>query len=81
MAEFLVQDTSLSAVADKIREKTGDSGKLEFPNEWMSALDKVGSGGSTFDVSVCGFIPDYEHGYATAELTDVFTASAVGAIK
>ena len=39
MSEYIVQSSSLKAVADKIREKTGDSAPLEFPDEFITAID------------------------------------------
>lgn len=43
MARYLVQETSMTAVADKIREKTGITTPLEFPYGWIAALDTLGS--------------------------------------
>ena len=39
MSEYIVQDSSLTAVANKIREKTGGSAPLEFPDEFVAAID------------------------------------------
>lgn len=39
MTEYIVQDTSLTAVANKIREKTGDVAPLEFPDEFVAEID------------------------------------------
>lgn len=41
MTEYIVQDTSLTAVANKIREKTGDIAPLEFPDEFISEIDRL----------------------------------------
>lgn len=41
MTEYIVQDTSLTAVANKIREKTGDVALLEFPDEFVSEIDRL----------------------------------------
>lgn len=41
-----------------------------------------GGGGSTFETSAVGRIPEYDHGFATAELNgSIFEASAVGAVN
>lgn len=41
-----------------------------------------GGGGSTFETSATGCIPEYDHGYATAELNgSIFESSAVGAVN
>ena len=42
MSEYIVQSSSLQAVANKIREKTGDSAPLEFPDEFITAIDGLG---------------------------------------
>ncbi len=41
MTEYIVQDTSLTAVANKIREKTGDVAPLEFPDDFITAIDNL----------------------------------------
>lgn len=42
MTEYIVQDTSLTAVANKIREKTGGVAPLEFPDDFITAIDSIG---------------------------------------
>lgn len=39
MAKMMVEDTSLTAVADAIRAKTGASEALEFPNGFIDAIE------------------------------------------
>ena len=75
-------------IADAIRETNGTSGRipaLEFPDAIRSnsggGAGGGSGGGSTFGASASGRIPDYDHGYATAELTDVLTTSVVGVIE
>ena len=46
MAEYLVQDTSLTAVADAIRSKGGTSEALAFPAGFVSAIAAIEAGGS-----------------------------------
>ena len=46
MAEYLVQDTSLTAVADAIRGKSDVSGSLVFPGDFVSAIEGISSGHS-----------------------------------
>lgn len=46
MAEYLVQDTSLTAVADAIRTKGDTSGSLVFPGDFVSAIEGISSGHS-----------------------------------
>lgn len=45
MAEYLVQDTSLTAVADAIREKGGTTAPLSFPAGMADAVRSIQSGG------------------------------------
>lgn len=45
MAEYLVQDTSLTAVADAIREKGGTTAPLSFPAGMAEAVRNIQSGG------------------------------------
>ena len=50
MAEYLVQDTSLTAVADAIREKGGTTAPLSFPDGMAKAVREIPSGGT--DISL-----------------------------
>lgn len=55
MAKTLsVKDSSLTAVADSIRKKTGKTNKLTFPAEFVSEIESIttGGGGSTPAVEV-----------------------------
>lgn len=45
MAEYLVQDTSLTTVADAIREKGGTTAPLSFPAGMAKAVRNIQSGG------------------------------------
>lgn len=49
MANYIVSDTNLTAVADAIRAKTGGSASLEFPDDFVSEIGSI-SGGSSVDV-------------------------------
>lgn len=58
MAEYLVQDTSLTTVADAIREKGGTTAPLSFPEGMASAIRNIQSGGgdlSSVDVYIADF--------------------------
>lgn len=52
MTDYIVQGESLAAIADKIREKTGDTADLEFPDEFITAIDSLGGQIVTPDDSV-----------------------------
>ena len=41
MAEYLVQDTSLEAVADAIREQGDTTDELTFPNGFVTAIENL----------------------------------------
>lgn len=58
MADYLVHDTSLTAVADAIREKGGTTAPLSFPDGMASAIRGIQSGGgdlSSVDVYIADF--------------------------
>lgn len=50
MADYLVQDTSLTAVADAIREKGGTTAPLSFPAGMAEAVRDIQTGGA--DISL-----------------------------
>lgn len=56
MAEYLVQDTSLTAVADAIREKGGTSEPLGFPEGMAAAVRSIQSGGD-LSLGITGATP------------------------
>lgn len=45
MANYIVQDTSLAAVADAIRAKAGGTEKLVFPAGFVEAVEGITGGG------------------------------------
>lgn len=51
MALRKVNESSLTQVADAIRQKGGLSGKLEFPNDFVSAIGSMETGGGGIDTS------------------------------
>lgn len=46
MSEVIVQESSLTAVADAIREKTGTSGTMIFPEGFVEAVGGISAGSS-----------------------------------
>ena len=50
MADYIVSDTSLTAVADAIREKTGKSGQMAFPNGFVSEVEGIEKGATANEV-------------------------------
>lgn len=66
MANYLTNTEELTAVADAIREKTGESGSLIYPSGFVSAIEGI-SGSSTIHLTInndAGFITT---GYYTGE--------------
>ena len=58
MAEYLVQGTSLTTVADAIRERGGTTAPLSFPDGMAEAVRNIQSGGgdlSSIDVYIADF--------------------------
>ena len=56
--KYLVQDTSLTTVADAIREKGGTTAPLSFPAGMAEAVRNIQSGGgdlSSVDVYIADF--------------------------
>ena len=47
MANYIVSDTNLTAVANAIRTKGGTSAPLEFPDDFVSAIGDIQTGGGT----------------------------------
>jgi len=76
LSNYVVSDTSLTAVADAIREKGGTSGTLAFPDGFVSAVEAIETG-----ITPSGTIQITENGtvdvtnYASAEV-DVESAGA-----
>lgn len=47
MANYIVSDTNLTAVANAIRTKGGTSEQLEFPDDFVSAIGDIQTGGGS----------------------------------
>lgn len=69
MASYVVSDTSLTAVADAIREKTGKSAQMAFPNEFVSEVEGIESGYS---------LDDLLSGIEPSGVVNINTASNIG---
>ena len=46
MANYIATDTELTAVANKIRSKTGSTASLEWPDGFVSGINSISGGGS-----------------------------------
>ncbi len=71
MADYLVQDTSLTEIADAIRERGGTTAPLSFPSGMASAIRGIQNGGGDLS-SVDVYVADFT---SNADLT--ITAGAV----
>lgn len=47
MSEYIVQESSLKAVADKIRERLFDNSDLEFPDGFIAGINRIGEAPAT----------------------------------
>jgi hypothetical protein len=47
MTDYIVAGADLTAVANKIRSKGGTSAQLEFPSEFISAIEAISGGGGS----------------------------------
>lgn len=47
MADYLVTDTELTSIANAIRTKGGTSASLEFPQEFVQAINDIQTGGGS----------------------------------
>lgn len=77
MATKTVQDSSLTAVANAIRAKTGGSGNLTFPAGFISAINDIpagGGGGASVPPKDVNFY-DYD-----GTVTNAYTASEFAAL-
>ena len=71
MATKLVQDTSLTSIADAIRAKGGTSAQLEFPDEFVYAIQNIPTGGGSVvepkDVNFYDYDGTLTNSYTAAE--------------
>ena len=52
MAQYVVTDTQLTALADAIRAKAGIVGTLEFPSDFITAVGAIETGYSWEEVTI-----------------------------
>lgn len=63
MAVRIVNETSLTAVADAIRERAGTTEAMEFPNGFVSALERIPD---YLEMLITGTLNSYENSNVTA---------------
>lgn len=80
MATKTVQDSSLTAVANAIRAKTGKSASMEFPSDFVSEIGSIETGGGMdWDGYVNGTYPSSDVELTSATLIpNYFFANAKG---
>ena len=49
MSNYIVTDTELTSIANTIRTKSGQSGSLNFPNGFISGINSISGGGSSWE--------------------------------
>lgn len=72
MASYVVSDTSLTAVADAIRAKSGGSSQLAFPNGFVSEIGNIPTGGGTVQGNVAdciALVPAFDDTWKTTEFS------------
>ena len=55
MANYLTNTEELTAVADAIREKTGESGSLTFPSGFTNAIGDISGGAGTVHIKLIDY--------------------------
>lgn len=72
MAEYLIQDTTLDAIADAINAKTGGSSAMT-PAQMVTAIGSISGGGvesveGTFTLANDGAFPTITHNFGTTKI-------------
>ena len=84
MANYLVTDSELASIANAIRTKGGTSESLEFPTDFVSAIENIPSGGgSAKTVEISLWIPSspsYFQSFTIYETTDGIRGNQIGSI-
>ena len=75
MAEYVVHDTSLLAVAAAIRAKSGQSGALVFPGGFVQAVEGIAAGGGASLPAAAGVTFGMENG-APAEREQAYAVAS-----
>lgn len=68
---YVVSDTTLTSVADAIREKGGTSEELQFPQEWIEAIQGIGGKGKykgSFTLTADATMPTITHNLGTDKI-------------
>ena len=52
MANYLVTDAQLQAIANKIRQKTGSSAAIQFYSAFVSEIEKLTDGGGVLLITI-----------------------------
>lgn len=59
MTDYLTTDTELTSIADAIRTKGGTSESLEYPTDFVSAIENIQSGGGLTNPIRFGLVNAY----------------------
>lgn len=76
MANYVVQDTQLTSVANAIRAKGGTSAQLEWPQGYIDAVDAITTGGGSASVAAAKDVNfrDYDGTVVYSYTADEFAA-------
>lgn len=79
MANYLTTDTDLTAVADAIRTKGGTNSALEWPTEYVSAIEAIitGTPRSAADLVATGSIVSGPEGYYSEAFSKAVSAGSI----
>lgn len=77
MADYLIQDTTLDAIADAINAKTGGSSAMT-PAEMATAIGSISGGGGELKTVEVTLTQDYAQSSSTSASVMALCASAVG---
>ena len=75
MADYLVTDTELTDIADAIRTKGGTSASLEFPDDFISAIGDIATGGDPWSMTWTSTNPTSSSSNATSDGSTYYRTS------
>lgn len=77
MSKYLVDDSSLTSVADAIRSKADTSDNLSFPTGFVSAINNISTGGG--DIDACAVSVESSNANVVGNVVNLVTAISITA--
>ena len=71
MANYIVSDTNLTAVANAIRQKGGTSASLEFPDDFVEAIGEIQTGGGSGTDYLAARLNNTLTSYSNSDVTSI----------